>query len=64
MSIRVLSLPVMLVVFFYPFFCNQMIALLREIISLSHQVINGTCQGLCLVIAGPLPKFAPSFFPG
>lgn len=59
MSLRILSLPVMLVVFFFPFFCNQIIALFREIISLSHQGINGTCQGLCLVIAGPLLKVCP-----
>lgn len=53
MSIRILSFPAILVLFFFPFFCSQIIAIFRETISLrSHQGINGTCQGLCLVIAG------------
>lgn len=38
---------------------NQIIAFFRElIISLRcHGGINENCQGLCLVIAGPLPEF-------
>lgn len=41
--------------FFLPFAIQQLTFSRKIIISLSsHQSINGTCQGLCLVTAGPL----------
>lgn len=59
MPIRKLSIPAMLMLSFFSFFPDQIIAFFRElIISLrSHQGINGTCRGLCLAIAGRLPEF-------